>query len=651
MSELQVIQTALAQAARRRRWQRAVNGLCRGLLVGGFIWLLALAAYKIFPIPTEILFGAAAFAAVPALVGFVHGWIRKMTLSETARWVDEQQKLQERLSTALELATAGGNENWRTLLISDAARFASKIDPRKMVPFRLPRASQWALLVLAFCAGLGFVPEYRSKEFLEKKQDAVAIKEAGKKIVELTRHNLEHRPPVLEPTRSALDKVEQLGLQLAKNPVTRTEALKDVSSVTEKLKDQLKQLGKDPAFKSLERAARESSKTGATTAGEIQKQMEALQKELGKGANSAALDKLKDELQKVQKGAAGLPNNDSPEAAAARQQMAETLSDLAKKAREMGQQLPSLDEAIAALQANKTDNFIKDLETATQDLEKLQEMAKTLQQLQQQATKMGKDLPEQLKFGQADAAQETLQKMIEQLKSANLSQEQMKKMLDEISRSVDPASPYGKAAEFLKQSAGQCKNGQKADAAQSLAKAADELKKALDEMQDAQALMASLEALKKAEWAIATKKCWGQCPSCGDKSGKCCKAGMCKNGKTGRGVGTWADENNWFYPEMSERWDNSGFNRPDMDPRGLTDRGAPELADNLAPTKLRGQISPGGQMPSITLKGVSIKGQSSVAFQEAAAAAQSEADSALNQDQVPRAYQGAVRDYFDDLKK
>ena len=56
-------------------------------------------------------------------------------------------------------------------------------------------------------------------------------------------------------------------------------------------------------------------------------------------------------------------------------------------------------------------------------------------------------------------------------------------------------------------------------------------------------------------------------------------------------------------------------------------------------------------MPSITLKGVSIKGQSTVQYQEAAAAAQAEAESALNQDQVPRAYQNAVREYFDDLKK
>ena len=103
--------------------------------------------------------------------------------------------------------------------------------------------------------------------------------------------------------------------------------------------------------------------------------------------------------------------------------------------------------------------------------------------------------------------------------------------------------------------------------------------------------------------------------------------------------------------QWNDRWDNSGVVRPDSDPRGHTDRGEGELSDALKPTKVKGQFSPGGQMPSITLKGVSIKGQSGVAYQEAVAAAQSEAQSALNQDRVPRAYQGAVKDYFDDLKK
>src|SRR6185436_16597564 len=129
--------------------------------------------------------------------------------------------------------------------------------------------------------------------------------------------------------------------------------------------------------------------------------------------------KLKRELQKVQQAAANLPDKDSAAGAKARQQMADALSDLAKQARDVGQALPGLEEAIAALQANQTDNFSRSLNSATTELEKLQAMATALQQLQQQASRLGKDLAEQLKYGQAEAAPQTLKKMIDGLKSGN----------------------------------------------------------------------------------------------------------------------------------------------------------------------------------------------------------------------------------------
>jgi hypothetical protein len=143
---------------------------------------------------------------------------------------------------------------------------------------------------------------------------------------------------------------------------------------------------------------------------------------------------------------------------------------------------------------------------------------------------------------------------------------------------------------------------------------------------------------------VGTCQGWGKCNNPGFNP---------KGSKPGSGVGTWADETaGWGYDgQISDRWDNSGIVRPDMASRGQTDRGDGELSDALKPTKVKGQFSPGGQMPSITLKGVSIKGTSKVAYEEAVAAAQSDAQSALSQEKVPRAYQGAVKDYFDDLKK
>lgn len=644
MSDLETIQSAVARAARRRRWQRAWRGLWQGLFLGATIWLLALAAYKIFPIPFEIVLVAAGVAVLVLFIGFFYGWSRKMSLLETARWIDEQQKLQERLSTALEMANAPADENWKQLLMSDAAQHAKNFDARRLLPFHLPTASRWALLVLAIGAGLGFLPEYRSKAFVQKQNDKAVIKEAGKQIADLTRRSLAQRPPALDKTKENLETIEELGNQLAKTPLTRSDALKQLASAADKLKSDMKELGRNPALKPLERAARQTARAGGNVPAELQKKIDALEKSLGdRAANSDALDKMKSELQKAQQAAAGMAGKNSADAAAAKQQLAQALANLAQQASEMGIPLENLNEAIAALQANQTDMFLKDLDAAMNDLEKLQQMAKTLQQLQQQAaSKIGKDLAEQLKNGQAEAAQKTLEQMVSQLKKSNLSREQIQKLLDEVSKAVDPASDYGKVKDLLNNAVAQMKQGQQPGAAQSLSDAAKELEKLLQQMGDAQSLQATLDALQKAQMCVGTGQSWAQCKS----------PGMGKGGKPGRGVGTWADDTGWlYYPEVTERWDNSGLVRPDMDPRGLTDRGEGELSDNLAPTKIHGQINPGGSMPSITLRGVSIKGQSKVQYEEAVKAAQTEAQSALNQDQVPKAYQGAVKNYFDDLKE
>jgi hypothetical protein len=168
----------------------------------------------------------------------------------------------------------------------------------------------------------------------------------------------------------------------------------------------------------------------------------------------------------------------------------------------------------------------------------------------------------------------------------------------------------------------------------------------MQQMGDAESLMAEMDALNQASMCVGTCNSWGQCQGM--------KAGFNPHGgKPGKGVGTWADENGgWGYDgQPTELTDNSAMKRPDMAGKGLTDRGDGELSDALKPTQVKGQFSPGGQMPSITLKGVSIKGTSTVTLEEATVAAQQDAQSALSQEKVPRAYQGAVRDYFDDLKK
>jgi hypothetical protein len=377
----------------------------------------------------------------------------------------------------------------------------------------------------------------------------------------------------------------------------------------------------------------------------LQKQIDALQKQMGTPTgNPDTLDKLKKDLEKLQAAAKGMASKNTPGSEADRQKLSESLSALSKQMQDMGLQLPQLDEAIKALEANQTDLVLKDLEASLLDLEKMRDMAKSLQQLQKQAQKLGKDLAEQLKNGQPELAQATLQKMVSQLQSANLTPDQLQKILAEVSKAVDPAGNYGKVADHLKKAGQQMQAGKKSDAAQALAAAAKELENLAQQMGDAQAMMATLDSLNEASMRIGSGQGWGT------RTGN--QPGYNPNGGgPGGGVGTWGDPNAQWDGQWSDHWDNSGSARPDEDPMGHSDRGEGELSDALKPTKVKGQFKPGGQMPSITLKGVSIKGQSKVAYEEAATTAQSDAQSALSQEKVPRAYQGAVRDYFDDLKK
>ncbi len=645
MSELQVVQSALETAAGRCRWNRALRGLWYGLLAGALLSLLALGAYHLFPLPLWNVIAAALVPFPCMLLGLLIGGLRKPKLQQVARWLDGRQRLQERLSTALEVSSQPDNNSntWRDLVLADAAQHVRGINPRQLLPFGLPKATRWALLVLALAAGLGFVPEYRSKSFRQKKIDETNIKEAGRQLAELTRHNLEKRTPIVEQRKESLEAVAALGDQLAAKSMTRSEALKDLANQAEKLKEEISELARDPALRRLEQAARSATGAEGQTASALQKQMEALQKQMGTPiGNPDALEKLKSQLDKLQQAAKGLADKNSPGNDAERQKLSDSLSALSRQAQDIGLQMPQLDDAINALAANQTDLLLKDLQAATTDLEKLREMSKNMQQLQQQVEKLGKDLAEQLKNGQPELAQQTLQKMISQLKAANLTPEQLQKMMDEVAKAVSPAANYGKVAEHLKAAAGQMKSGDKPGAAQSLAKASDELQNLMQQLADAQQIQAALDAMNQASSAIGTGQGWRMARGMP-------RAG--KGGKPGSGVGTWADEDGQWDGTTTAGWDNSGVVRPDEDPRGVTDRGEGEVSDALKPTKVKGQFSPGGPMPSITLKGVSIKGQSTLGFEQAATAAQSDAESALSQEKVPRAYQGSVRDYFDDLKK
>lgn len=641
MSDLETIRLTLDKAARRRRWAKAWNGLFRGLFLASALWLAAVAAFKLFPIPFASLVVAGIAAVLLTLGGFVFGGRRKDSALETAQWVDQKLGSKERLSAAIEFSSSS---SWGEVLLRDGARCVSAGQAKRIGGYRLPKAARWTVLLLFVGAALGFLPEYRSQRYLDAQKEKASIRETGRGLESFAKRAIRQGLPKMKPTEEAMLSVEELGRNLQTAKLTRAEALDKIASVTEKLREETKDLDENPAFKRLRQAARSPSNDSGNVA-DLQKKIQALQQKMDSSSgNPNALQEMKNQLEQLRQAAAGLNSNEGGMTPEMRRQTLESMADLSQTAREQGVSLPDLEEALTAWQSGEIDQFLKALDSAQIDLDKMLEMAKALQKMQMRQAEIGRNLGEQLEKGQAPAARRRLLEMAQKLRNGATDSQEIQRLMEEVNEALEPARGYGEVPSLLRQALRQGRAGNSLESAQSLQAAADELKKLMEQYADMQCLMESLDALKQAQMCVGNCTGWGQ--------SKPMMPGFQPGGNPGAGVGTWADEDgSSYFPETADRWDNSGIVRPDMESRGHTDRGAGGNAQGMTPTKVRGRFAPGDPMPSITLRGVNIKGESRVSIQEAIAGAQDEAQSALSQQKIPRAYQQAVRSYFDDMAK
>ena len=639
MKDRKLVEEKLMHAGKRRRWQRSWMGLWKGFFWGALLWLTTLIVFKLFPVPFEVLAWSGVAWATITIIGPARSLFKPVDLGETAQWVDDQCKLKERFTAALEFQE---RETWGNFILKDAKQFIEQIKPRNLVCFKLPSAAKWSVLVLAVSVGLGFAPEYRSEAYTEKKREEAIIKNTGKQLVTFIRQEIKKRPPALKPTESAMADVAELATQLSKGKLKRSNALRNLAKVTEKLKKEHTSLDRKPALKRMQKAARTPAESASPkNLNAMQKRMDTLKQQMGENATpSSDLQEMQRELDQLKQTASGLQSPEGGMNEALKQSLTQQLGEMAQRAAQTGISSEQLEAALANLKSGDLEKFLKNLSDAQIDMEKTAQMSSELQNLQKQMDQIGKNLAEQLEKGQSTFARQNLMDKSNKLTSGQLSEEELQKMLKELQNAIPEATDYGIVQDFLKKASIQMQQGNEAGAAKSLQMAADELEKLMDQFGDMQSLMASLENLATAKMSVGNGMSWGQSNKPGFKPG----------GKPGKGVGTWGEEGGTWQNKLPQQAaDNSGVTRPEMTGKGPTDRGEGKLVDGLTSTKVKGQFNPGAPMPSITLKGLSIKGQSRVEFTESVTSAQEDAQSALSQQRVPRAYQTTVRDYFDEL--
>ena len=387
MSASPALELVLRRTAFRRRALRAWDYAWKGGLAGAAIALVVVALWKFQLVDTKVLLWFWLAAALSPLVAAVIGGWRQSERLATARWLDERQRLQQRLSTALDLTQKSGTpspsiEAWRQLVVRDAESAASQVNLNSLLPFRFPRIAHWSLAAWLAILGLSFLPAYQTAAQRQGKKDAPFIKEAGKELVGLVKRQIEQRPPVMEAPKRALSEVEELGAKLSSNKLTREDALKDLAKVTEDINREAATLQRSPVLKKMAEAARSGEKGANPDGAAQQKKMEELSQKLGEMANHPdAAESLKKDLEKLQAQAKGLAGDPSPSAAEQREKLADQARQLAQKAAEMGAPLPSLEAAAQALSAAQVENFLKDLKVAEMDLNKMAAMAQALAEM------------------------------------------------------------------------------------------------------------------------------------------------------------------------------------------------------------------------------------------------------------------------------
>ena len=612
----------------RRGWQTGWVGALWGL--GGLVLLVGTS--KLLPLPRAIVSWGAMLPGITTSLGFLWGWSRHVDPIHAARWLDARLGLQERIATALEIPPGNLDEGWQPLVLGDAATRCETLEPHRLIPLRIPRIARWTAVPVLILGALVFIPEHRSTNQLQAQTDAQAVRSAGRDLSEIARKSLSEPRKLSEPIRQELGRLEALGERLQQASLTRQEALREVSRASEKLREQGLDLARNPMLQRLEKAAR----TGGNGTGNPRPD-----RQDSKGnpdANAAeSLQKQLGSLQKAaQEAVAGMKSESSRDP---QERLASALEQLRRTAQEEGIDLPGLGKAIDDLKNLRVDQFLKDLETASRDLEQLAGLAQRQEGAQSEST--GRDLAQQLDRGQIDAAIESLERLSRSLQEARPDRSGDPSWSKELQSAIPSAEGYGDVSRHLQRALDQSRGRNLAEADKSLSEARRELEALKSDLQNLKALRSGMAGLGKARQGLSGTGA----PSGGKGSG-----GR-GNGKGRGGVGDWAEDDPWRLPdEIAESWDNSGTSRADKTGRGRTDRDT-TLPDALNPTRPQGQFQPGKSMPSIAVKGLNLRGESRIGYSEAVEAAQSEAQSALSQEAIPKAYRNAVRDYFDDLKR
>lgn len=278
-------QRLVALTARRARLGYLLHGACAGWLAGAVSASLLLALA--WAIGWDVLpWHPVALVAAGVLAGLVYGATRRVERAQVALWLDQQARLQERLSTAYWLSARGNLQGMEQLQVQDADAHAQRVDLQRLARISVPHSLWGAVALSALAFFLWFAPDLSWLQSPQTRQQRQAMRAAGERAEQLAKEWQQRaRGQEQEKMRQLAARLEALAKQMQRARLDKREAMLQMSRLQREAEEQQRRLAQAHSGKPMQRA-RDQFLSARTVQQQLQQAR--LERELGARLRSAA---------------------------------------------------------------------------------------------------------------------------------------------------------------------------------------------------------------------------------------------------------------------------------------------------------------------------------------------------------------------------
>lgn len=229
-SEREII-SATASLARRMNISIISRMASRFLLCGIVFSVIVIILGKFIAIPTTSI--VAGILLTSLFAGIIRGIVMRISTAEAAMKADTKLGIKERLSSAMELLKNENRSQMAELQLADAASYARSLDPKSICPRRFPAITRiLPVALLLLIATIYFLAPYGQAGQIPTNVSQ-SIKEAGAGIENTAKVLNEN--PMSDKIAELASRMEALGSDLKDKSITKKEALKNISKLTQEV--------------------------------------------------------------------------------------------------------------------------------------------------------------------------------------------------------------------------------------------------------------------------------------------------------------------------------------------------------------------------------------------------------------------------------